>query len=133
MPPPLPPHAQRDDQDFARLVRALPLGVVFVDRSRASEFANPAAGTIFDFDAERAIGAHVIASIPNVEFERRIDEALRGEASVAPMTFASRDGARTYGVSVYPLSRPITTERRRGVCRRSDGPRASGSRAQRVS
>jgi two-component system, OmpR family, phosphate regulon sensor histidine kinase PhoR len=89
--------------DFARLVDALPLGVVFVDRNARIRFANPAAGTIFDFDPGRAIGSHVITSIPNVELERRIDEALIGEASVAPITVASATQRRTYGVSIYPI------------------------------
>jgi two-component system phosphate regulon sensor histidine kinase PhoR len=89
--------------DFARLVAALPLGVVFVDRHARIRFANPAAGTIFDFDPSRAIGSHVITSIPNVELERRIDEALMGEASVAPITLASATQRRTYGVSIYPI------------------------------
>ncbi|HTV93678.1 MAG TPA: ATP-binding protein [Verrucomicrobiae bacterium] len=89
--------------DFARLVAALPLGVVFVDRHARIRFANSAAGTIFDFDPSRAIGSHVITSIPNVELERRIDEALIGEASVAPITIASATQRRTYGVSIYPI------------------------------
>ncbi|HTU70068.1 MAG TPA: ATP-binding protein [Candidatus Baltobacteraceae bacterium] len=93
----------QSDADFARLVGALPLGVVFVDRAARVRFANPAAGTIFAFDPERAIGSHVITSIPNVELERRIDDALLGEASVAPITLANATQSRTYGVSVYPI------------------------------
>jgi two-component system, OmpR family, phosphate regulon sensor histidine kinase PhoR len=95
-------HVQ-NEADFARLVAALPLGVVFVDRHARIRFANSAAGTIFDFDPQRAIGSHVITSIPNVELERRIDDALVGEASVAPITVASATERRTYGVSVYPI------------------------------
>ena len=93
------------DGAFVRLVRALPIGVILVDRTLRVEFANPAAGTIFGFDADRAIGGHVIEAIPNVEFERRIDDALRGEASVAPLDAArARRAQRTYRVSVYPLT-----------------------------
>jgi len=94
---------QHGNEDFARLVSALPLGVVFVDRAAYVRFANRAAGTIFDFDPQRAIGSHVITSIPNIELERRIDEALRGEASVAQITLANATQRRTYGVSVYPI------------------------------
>jgi two-component system phosphate regulon sensor histidine kinase PhoR len=104
-PIPLEP-AQTDQQiqaDFARLVAALPLGVVFVDGNARIRFANPAAGIIFDFDPTRAIGSHVITSIPNVELERRINDALMGEASVAPVTVASATQRRTYGVSIYPI------------------------------
>ncbi len=99
-----PQEAPGSDNDFARLVRALPLGVVFVDARARVRFANPAAGIIFGFDPERAIGGHVIASIPNVELERRIADALRGEASVAPMTFSTAERRSTYGLYVYPLS-----------------------------
>jgi len=91
------------EADFARLVAALPLGVLFVDRGARVRFANSAAGTIFDFDPSRAIGSHVITSIPNVELERRIDDALVGEASVAPITIVSATQRRTYGISVYPI------------------------------
>ena len=93
----------QSEANFARLVAALPLGVVFVDRGARIRFANSAAGTIFAFDPSRAIGSHVITSIPNVELERRIDDALLGEASVAPITIASATQRRTYGISVYPI------------------------------
>jgi two-component system phosphate regulon sensor histidine kinase PhoR len=102
-PPPAPVPPPRADADFVRLVRALPVGVVFLDRNARLRFANPAAGTIFSFDPMRAIGSHLIASIPNVELERRVEDALRGEASVAPLTIVSEALRRTYGVSVYPL------------------------------
>jgi two-component system, OmpR family, phosphate regulon sensor histidine kinase PhoR len=89
---------------FARLVRALPIGVVLVDRSCHIEFANAAAGTTFGFDPVRAPKLHVIEAIPNIELERRIADALRGEASVAPLLLTGASGQRTYRVSVYPLT-----------------------------
>ncbi len=100
---------------FVRLVRALPLGVVFVDENARVTFANAAAATIFGFDLDRAVGSHVIASIPNVELERRIDEALRGEASIAPLMLAGSGGKRTYRVSVYPLAAEAEDQTRRVV------------------
>lgn len=99
-----PGAAPARDGAFERLVRALPLGVVLVDRASRVEFANAAAGTAFGFDPARAINLHVIAAIPNLELERRIADALRGEASVAPMQLAGTPGPRTYRVSVYPLN-----------------------------
>lgn len=96
--------AASSNTDFARLVRALPLGVIVVDTRARVRFANSAAGAIFDFDPGRAVGLHVIASVPNVELERRIEEAIRGEASMAPMTIAGSGRRSTYGVFVYPLS-----------------------------
>jgi len=91
------------DSAFARLVRALPIGVVLVDRTCHVEFANAAAGTTFGFDPERALNVHVIEAIPNIELERRIGDALLGEASVAPLMLSGATGQRTYRVSIYPL------------------------------
>jgi signal transduction histidine kinase len=45
-----------------------------------------------------------------VELERRIEEALRGEGSVAPITIADGLRRNTYVVSVYPLGDGGATE-----------------------
>ena len=108
LPEPAPPRLPASpsiavDSAFARLVRALPIGVVLVDRTCHVEFANDAAGTTFGFDPDRALNVHIIEAIPNVELERRIGDALRGEASVAPLMLTGATGQRTYRVSVYPL------------------------------
>jgi signal transduction histidine kinase len=92
------------DSAFARLVRALPIGVVLVDETYHVEFANAAAGTTFGFDPDRALNLHLIEAIPNVELERRVGDALRGEASVAPLILTGASGQRTYRVSIYPLT-----------------------------
>lgn len=97
---------------FARLVRALPIGVVLVDGKCHVEFANAAAGATFGFDPEWALNVHVIEAIPNVELERRIGDALRGEASVAPLMLTGASGQRTYRVSVYPLTDGADDSRR---------------------
>lgn len=91
------------DTPFIRLVRALPIGVILVDRRRHVEFVNPAAATIFGFDVKRAVGAHVIEAIQNVELESRIADALSGEASVAPLMLTGTQGQRVFRVSVYPV------------------------------
>ncbi|MBV8530468.1 MAG: PAS domain-containing protein [Candidatus Eremiobacteraeota bacterium] len=106
-PPPQRAHATRAvpvDGAFARLVRALPIGVILVDRAYHVDFANAAAGTTFGFDPARAINLHIIEAIPNVELERRIADAFRGEASVAPLLLTGASGQRTYRVSIYPLT-----------------------------
>ena len=108
VPEPSPPRPQASqpisvDSAFARLVRALPIGVVLVDRTSHVEFANAAAGTTFGFDPDRSLNVHIIEAIPNVELERRIGDAMRGEASVAPLMLTGATGQRTYRVSVYPL------------------------------
>jgi two-component system phosphate regulon sensor histidine kinase PhoR len=92
------------DAGFVRLVWALPIGVILVDSGRRVEFANAAAGTTFGFDPARAINLHIIEAIPNVELERRIADALRGEASVAPLMLTGAPGQRTYRVSISPLT-----------------------------
>lgn len=91
------------DTPFVRLVRALPIGVILVDRRRHVEFVNPAAATIFGFDVNRAVGAHVIEAIQNVELESRIADALAGEGSVAPLILTGTQGQRVFRVSVYPV------------------------------
>jgi signal transduction histidine kinase len=99
---PVPP--VQVESAFAPLVRALPLGVIIVNRSCHVEFANAAAGATFGFDPERAIALHIIEAVPNVELERRIADALQGEGSVAPLMLTRARIARTYRVSVYPLT-----------------------------
>jgi two-component system phosphate regulon sensor histidine kinase PhoR len=100
--PPDPGPSPQFEGAFVRLVRALPIGVILIDRALRVEFANGAAGAIFGFDPTR-VGGHIIEAIHSVEFEGRIEEALRGEASVAPFELPGRRGTRTYRVSVYPL------------------------------
>src|SRR5580658_9943206 len=108
LPIPAPPEAPMPpagvESTFAMLVRALPLVVIVVDRACHVEFANAAAGAIFGFDPERAIALHIIEAVPNVELERRIADALQGEGSVAPLMLTRARIARTYRVSVYPLT-----------------------------
>jgi signal transduction histidine kinase len=102
--PPPPKAASAVEGAFAPLVRALPIGIIIVDGTYHVEFANAAAGTTFGFDPARAKASHIIEAVPNVELERRVGDALRGEASVAPLMLTGAAGQRTYRVSVYPLS-----------------------------
>jgi two-component system phosphate regulon sensor histidine kinase PhoR len=97
-------HPRQPDDRFDRLVRALPLGVLMLDRHSRVTFANRAAGAIFGFDRARIRGAHVLEAVPSVELERRVDEALDGEASMGPLIVTGKSGNRTYGVSAYPLT-----------------------------
>ncbi|MGA8474208.1 MAG: ATP-binding protein [Candidatus Cybelea sp.] len=97
------PPPESVDSGFARLVGALPIGVILVDGARRVEFANAAAGSAFGFDPDRAENLHIIEAIHNVELEHRIADAVSGEASVAPLVLTAADGQRTYRVSVSPL------------------------------
>jgi len=103
-PPPAEPAPLSPDSGFARLVGALPIGVILVNRERRVEFANAAAGTTFGFDSGRATSLHIIEAIHNVELEHRIADALGGEASVAPLILTGAQGQRTYRISVSPLA-----------------------------
>ena len=97
------------DDRFDALVRALPLGVIMLRRTKRLRFANRAAAAIFGFDRARAKGLHLIETIPSIELERRVDAALAGEAvATAPLIVTGKRTDRSYAVSVYPL----TTSRR---------------------
>lgn len=104
---PSPPQERSEtvaDLGFERLVGALPIGIILVDHAYRVQFANAAAGTTFGFDPARAINLHIIEAIQNVELERRIGDAMRGEASVAPLMLTGAEGQRTYRVSISPLA-----------------------------
>ncbi len=100
--PPPESHVPADDR-FDALVRALPLGVVMLDRRLRVRFANRAAAAIFGFERTRARGTHLIAAIPSIELERRAQAALRGELLGSPLHVTGKNVTRSYAVSVYPL------------------------------
>ncbi len=86
-------------------MRALPLGVIMLRRTKRLRFANRAAAAIFGFDRARAKGLHLIETIPSIELERRVDAVLAGEvASAAPLIVSGKRTDRSYAVSVYPLT-----------------------------
>lgn len=97
------PHAPADDR-FDALVRALPLGVVMLDRRLRVRFANRAAAAIFGFERSRARGTHLIAAIPSIELEQRAQAALRGELASTPIHVTGKTVSRSYAVSLYPLA-----------------------------
>lgn len=97
------PHTPADDR-FDALVRALPLGVIMLDRKLRVRFANRAAAAIFGFERTRARGTHVIAAIPSIELEQRAQAALRGELAGTPIHVTGKTVNRSYAVSLYPLA-----------------------------
>ena len=99
--PPAP--ASASDQRFDALVRALPLGVVMLDRDLRIRFANRASGAIFGFDNKRIRGVHLIQAIPNIDLENRANGALRSERTATPMIVPGKNVSRSYAVNVYPL------------------------------
>jgi two-component system phosphate regulon sensor histidine kinase PhoR len=96
------PSVPADDR-FDALVRALPLGVVMLDRRLRVRFANRAAAAIFGFERSRARGTHVIAAIPSIELEQRAQAALRGELASTPLHVTGKTVSRSYAVSLYPM------------------------------
>ena len=98
------PSSHESDEHFDRLVRALPLGVMMLDQRARITFANHAAAAIFNFDRQRVLGHHVIEPIPSLDLERRVEDALAGEASLGPLILTGKGGNRTYSISVYPLT-----------------------------
>lgn len=98
------------DDRFDALVRALPLGVMMLDRNLRVRFANRAAGVIFGFERARVRNAHIIATIPSIELEQRAQAALLGGRSAAPLIVSGKNVNRSYAVSVYPMSAASDSE-----------------------
>ncbi|HEY9179782.1 MAG TPA: ATP-binding protein [Candidatus Baltobacteraceae bacterium] len=96
--------AHPDDDRFDALVRALPLGVIMLDRRLRVRFANRAAAAIFGFERSRVRGTHLIAAIPSIELERRAQAALRGELAGTPIHVSGKSVSRSYAVSLYPIT-----------------------------
>jgi len=94
---------ERDDR-FDALVRALPLGVVMIDRNTRVRYANRAAGAIFGFDRRRVRGLHLIEAVPSIELERRAVAALTGEAAGKPLILNGKTPGRDYAVNLYALT-----------------------------
>ncbi|HEV3154015.1 MAG TPA: ATP-binding protein [Candidatus Baltobacteraceae bacterium] len=100
------PEVQRQatsDERFDALVRALPLGVMMLDRTLRVRFANRAAAAIFGFERSLARGNHLIAAAPHIELEQRAQAALRGERFGTPIIINGKTVNRSYAVNVYPL------------------------------
>lgn len=80
-----------------------------LDRRARITFANHAAAAIFNFDRKRVVGQHVIEPIPSLDLERRVEDALVGEASLGPLILTGKGGNRTYAISVYPLTETLAS------------------------
>ena len=109
------PDTPPSDDRFDALVRALPLGVVMLDRRLRVRFANRAAAAIFGFERSRVRGTHLIAAIPSIELEQRAQAALRGELVSAPIHVTGKTVNRNYAVSIYPLAPETEGEERADV------------------
>jgi two-component system phosphate regulon sensor histidine kinase PhoR len=92
------------NETLVGLARALPQGVLLLDRNLRVIVANDAAGFIFGFDAARADGMHLIEAVPNVELERRAEDVLDGGAVASPLVATGKSGNLTYTISAYPMT-----------------------------
>ena len=99
-----PQRTRQDDERFDALVRALPLGVMMLDRGMRLRYTNRSAAAIFGFDRERMQNAHLIEAVPNLELERRTQEVVGGQSGGAPFIVAGKRVSRSYAVTVYPLT-----------------------------
>jgi two-component system phosphate regulon sensor histidine kinase PhoR len=97
------PRVPSDDR-FDALVRALPLGVIMLDRRLRVRFANRAAAAIFGFERSRVRGTHLIAAVPSIELEQRAQAALRGELESSPIHVTGKTVNRSYAVTLYPMT-----------------------------
>ena len=110
------------DDRFDALVRALPLGVVMLDRNLRVRFANRAAGAIFGFERSRVRGKHLIAAVPSIELEQRAQAALQGQRAASPFIVSGKTVNRSYAVSVYPLTpAPAESDEEEDVHREATG------------
>jgi two-component system phosphate regulon sensor histidine kinase PhoR len=91
------------DDRFDALIRALPIGIIMLDRRLRVRFANRAAATIFGFDRGRVRGSHLIEAIPSIELEQRAQAALGGDLAADPIHVTGKYINRHYAVTLYPL------------------------------
>lgn len=98
------PEKPPEDARFDALVRALPLGIMMLDRRLRIAFANRAASAIFGFERSRARSAHLIEAVPSIELERRALAVLAGKITAAPLIVSAKTANRSYAVTVYPLT-----------------------------
>ncbi len=108
-PEPVAP-SRASDERFDALVRALPLGVIMLDRDLRVRFANRAAGAIFGFDRGRVRSTHLIEAVPSIDLEKRAGAALRGERMSTPLIVSGKTINRSYAVNVYPLLADVDPE-----------------------
>ena len=91
------------DQRFDRLIEALPLGALVIDRRGHVVQTNVAAETLFSIDARRATGRALIEALPSIELERHVAAALAGRGSTRNIMIVSNERERTFRVSAYPI------------------------------
>jgi two-component system phosphate regulon sensor histidine kinase PhoR len=93
----------RPDERFDRLIEALPLGGLVIDRRGHVVQINVAAEALFSIDARRAAGRALIEAVPSIELERHVAGALAGRGSTRNIMIVGNEGERTFLVSAYPI------------------------------
>lgn len=93
----------RPDERFDRLIEALPLGAIVIDRRGHVVQTNVAAEALFSIDARRVVGRALIEAVPSIELERHVGGALAGRGSTRNIMIVSNERERTFLVSAYPI------------------------------
>jgi two-component system phosphate regulon sensor histidine kinase PhoR len=93
----------RPDERFDRLIEALPLGGLVIDRRGHVVQINVAAEALFSIDARRAAGRALIEAVPSIELERHVAGALAGRGSTRNIMIVGNERERTFLVSAYPI------------------------------
>ncbi len=86
-----------------RVLRALPIAAFVFDRAGRLTFVNPAGESLFGISAARSRGRVLIEVIPSVEFERQVNDALRGQSSTRDVRVIERQRERLLGITVEAI------------------------------
>jgi len=85
------------------VLRALPFAALLFDRAGRLTFLNAAAESLFGVTAARSQGRVLIEVVPSVEFERQVNDALRGVSSTRDVRVIERERERILGITASGL------------------------------
>jgi two-component system phosphate regulon sensor histidine kinase PhoR len=84
-------------------LRAFPFAAFAFDREGHVTFVNAAGESLFGVVSGRVAGRALIEVVPSVEFERLLEEALRGATVTRDVRIIEGDRERIFGITVQPL------------------------------
>ncbi len=85
------------------VLRALPFAALVFDRAGRLTFLNATAESLFGVTAARSRGRVLIEVVPSVEFERQVNDALRGVSSTRDVRVIERERERILGITANAL------------------------------
>ncbi|MGH7708013.1 MAG: sensor histidine kinase [Vulcanimicrobiaceae bacterium] len=101
--PPGTPSSGQPDSEFDRLLDALEVGIVTIDRTGYVTRLNAAAATIFDVVTRPVRGRAMIELVPSYDLDQRVRDALAGRASRGPIELTNARGSRSLAVATLPF------------------------------